>query len=154
MNMTDTEKDYFRSVIEGKKYLEYGCGESTEIAEQVCTEITSIETDPEWAKKYGAIHVDFGQVGGWGRPINPPCADTLSEYFSYAKDYEIMLIDGRYRVGVAYNAAPGMILIHDYNREQYHVVEKFMKKIEQVETLALFEKKRNTVPFEKIIDML
>lgn len=141
INMNEREKDFFVDCIRGKKcYVEYGAGESTELAEIFCDNVTSIETDPEYAKKYDAHYVNIGRTGAWGYPLAMPSVSALKHYFSFAKDFDILFIDGRFRVGVALHAEPGLILIHDYEREQYHVVEKFMRKIDQIDRLALFEK--------------
>ena len=155
-NMNEVEQEFFAECISGKKrYVEYGAGKSTEIAKIYCDSITSIETDEEWAKKYDAYHVDLGKTGAWGYPLAEPRINQLKLYFRFAKDFDILLIDGRYRVGVALHAEPGLILIHDYEREKYHVVERFMKKIKQVDRLALFEKKRKpVVTLELLTDAL
>ncbi len=141
-NFSDNEKQFFKEILSNHKdYLEYGAGESTLIAKEICN-VTSIETDIEWAKKTGAIHVDIGKTASWGYPVNPPTIKQLSDYLSYAKGYtyDIMLIDGRFRVAVAYFAKDCEFMIHDYNRKEYHIIETFAHKLHQVETLALFKK--------------
>ena len=155
-NMNEVEQDFFIETIAGiDRYVEYGCGKSTELAKEHCKSVTSIETDEQWAKKCGAYHINLGEVGSWGYPVTEPRLYQLRQYFSFAKDFDILLIDGRYRVGVALHAEPGLILIHDYEREKYHVVERFMKKIKQVDRLALFEKKRKpVVTLELLTDAL
>ena len=145
-NMNKSEIAFFTETIKGvDRYVEYGSGVSTEIARNHCKQVTSIETDPEWARKTGAYHCNIGKVVAWGYPLKPPQVYMLRQYFSFAKDFDILFIDGRYRASVALHATPGLILIHDYERKQYHVVEKYMKKIKQVDRLALFEKKEEPI---------
>jgi hypothetical protein len=141
INFSETETDFFIRTIKGKsRYVEYGSGDTTAIARNHCEHILSIETDRRWANKLDTVHVDMGQTQSWGYPVYPPTTAMLQAYFSFARNYDILLIDGRYRVGVAYHAEPGLFFVHDYNREQYHVIESFAVKVDQVETLALFEK--------------
>ena len=156
INMNEAEIAFFIETIKGvDRYVEYGAGVSTDIAKKHCEQVFSIETDPEWASRYGAYHCNVGKVGAWGYPLSPISVYMLRHYFSFAKDFDVLMIDGRYRVGVALHAEPGLILIHDYEREKYHVVERFMKKIKQVDRLALFEKKRKpVVTLELLTDAL
>lgn len=146
MNLSDLEKDFFIRTIKGHRhYLEYGSGWTTGVAKQHC-DVTSIETDPQWAVKTDATHVHMGQVGSWGYPLSPS-VEQLNTYFSFAREaiYDILMIDGRYRVGVAYYSRPCIFMVHDYNREEYQVIETFAKKLDQVETLALFSKEKRSL---------
>ena len=139
--MSEKEIEFFIECIKGKKYLEYGCGGSTEIARKYCKSVVSIETDKWWAEKKGATWADIGKVGSWGRPRKSPTIEQLKNYYNHAKGFDIILIDGRFRVGVAYHCDAGEVLIHDYHREKYKQVEHFMDKVKQVDSLALFKKK-------------
>lgn len=140
-NMNEIEKQFFLSIISGKdRYVEYGAGQSTDMARAVCGSVKSIETDKEWADMFKAVHVNMGETTHWGYPRKQPSITELHEYFSHARDFDILFIDGRFRTGVALHAQPGLILIHDYERTEYHLVEKFMEKIDQVDRLALFQK--------------
>lgn len=144
INLTDNEKEFFLSTISQHRfYLEYGSGETTAIANRVCQSVVSIETDKKWADKTGAIHVDMGETLSWGYPKSPPSIQLLNHYLAYARDsvYDILMIDGRWRVAVAYYARPCYFMIHDYNRQEYQVIETFAYKLMQTETLALFQKK-------------
>lgn len=141
INMNHAELEFFISVIKGKKrYVEYGSGKSTQIAREYCESVVSLETDSEWADKTGAHHINLGETGAWGYPVQMPKVYMLCYYYSFAKDYDILFIDGRFRVGVALHAEPGEILIHHYDRKEYHILEKYMIKNMQVDRLALFRK--------------
>lgn len=129
--------------IAGKdRYVEYGSGKTTCVARKACPSVVSVETDPRYAARYRSTHCDLGPTRDWGYPVNQPSPADLERYFLHARDYDVMLLDGRFRVGVAFAASPGWILVHDYQRPQYHVMESFMQKTDQVEGLALFHKER------------
>lgn len=120
-------------------YREYGAGNSTLLARKTCNPV-SIETDRNYAVRFGAIWCDIGETKKWGYPVSTPTDQQIRNYLSYARDYDALLIDGRYRVAVASGARPGVILLHDYDRQAYHVVESFMTLIDRVDSLAVFEK--------------
>jgi hypothetical protein len=144
-NMNDKEKKFFISCINGKnRYVEYGCGESTLIARKHCKDVISIETDREWAKQYNVFHCDMGNVSDWGYPSKEPSIQQLNHYFSFAKNFDILLIDGRYRVGVALHADTGLILIHDCDRKEYKIIEQYMDVVNYTDTLYLFNKRKIT----------
>jgi hypothetical protein len=146
INFSEREIEFFVECIKGKsRYVEYGSGKTTEIARIYCDHVLSIETDKRWADKLDTVHVDMGETRDWGYPVASPTIEMLQAYFSFAKNYDILLIDGRYRVGCAYHAEPGLFLVHDYNRVEYHCIETFATKIDQCETLTLFEKKPHEI---------
>lgn len=146
LNMNKAEIAFFTKTIKGiDRYVEYGAGVSTEIAKEHCKSVLSIETDSEWAKKTDAYHCNLGATGAWGYPQSEPSLTQLKYYFSWARNYDILFIDGRYRVGVALHAEPGLILLHDYEREQYHVIERYMRIVDQVDRLVLLRKKRKPI---------
>lgn len=146
VNMNEAEKEFFIRCIKGKeRYVEYGAGDSTALAKIFCKNVLSIETDIEWAKKTDAYHCDLGATGAWGYPQSEPSLSQLKYYFSWARNYDILFIDGRYRVGVALHAEPGLILLHDYERENYHVIERYMRIVDQVDRLVLLRKKRKPI---------
>jgi hypothetical protein len=139
--MTQSEINFALSFVPHPSIIvEYGCGASTVYLRDMGYMVKSIETDRKFADQYYAKWVDLGRVRKWGYPIKPPTPEQLEAYRSHAKDFDLLIIDGRYRVDVAVSAQPGIIAIHDYHRPQYHAVEQFMQKIATFEHMAVFEK--------------
>ena len=147
-----------RASLDGAaRYLEYGCGLSSEfVASNYDCQIRSIETSGEWAEKIQAslgqradiFHVDLGPVGAWGRPESYVLRRQFTEYCEagFKDDYDpnVVLIDGRFRVAVFLTAllrvSPGaQIIFDDYpGRPYYHVVEEIIRPVELSEHQAKF----------------
>lgn len=161
---TGAELDELRSHLENANtYLEYGTGGTTVLACHAGVQtITSVATDLNFCsdliKKYalrkfidtGRLnmrHVFVGPTARWGYPIDLPSERQIENYLCWPKtmpDADVVLIDGRFRVAVAAQAALScgpdtVIMIHDYNeRPQYKVVEDFLQPVKIVDSLALF----------------
>ncbi|WP_237356525.1 hypothetical protein [Xanthobacter sp. YC-JY1] len=144
-------------------YLEFGAGGTTPLAcHSGAQRITSIETDLNFCtdiiKKYslrkfidtGRLHLRHafvGPTGKWGFPLNRPTDRQIENYISWPtkeSSADLILIDGRFRVSVAADAAiscrdDATIMIHDYfDRPQYSVVEEFLQLDRRIDSLAIF----------------
>lgn len=94
----------------------------------------------------------------WGNPASADGHDSEAFFRSYGEDYvkasveslspgaiDFAFIDGRYRVACALHALSllkpgGKIGIHDYtNRESYHVIEKFYRRVAVAGTAVILE---------------
>lgn len=171
IRMSTNESDLFRKYLSRSQvYLEFGSGGSTELA--VASQIfkmVSIESDPNWvnslrskpaiaeAVSAGRLLfelVDIGPVGDWGVPKDHSKIQNWPRYFltpftKFEHQYDCILIDGRFRLACAFAAYvfasdTTKILIHDYiNRQEYYEVEKFYDIVDQVDTLYVFQKRKN-----------
>jgi len=71
---------------------------------------------------------------------------------------DFVFIDGRYRVACALHVLPhlkegGKIAIHDYmNRKEYHVIEEFYDRIENIDSAAIFVPKKDVVVRRGMLD--
>lgn len=147
-----------RASLDGaERYLEYGCGLSSEfVASNYDCQIRSVETSSEWAEKIQAnlgqradiFHVNLGPVGPWGRPEGYSHRQRFTDYCEagFKDDYapDVVLIDGRFRVAVFLTAllrvSPGTHMVFDDypNRPHYHVVEEIILPVELSEQQAKF----------------
>jgi len=151
--------------------LEYGSGGSTFMGSQMRGKrILSVESDSAYRdyvrsqirahgqrSKTIITHVDIGPTKEWGYPVDTRRQAHFGEYplkiwsQAWAKDVELVLIDGRFRVAcfvasLMHIKRPGLILFDDYaKRKFYHVVEEFMEPTEMIGRMALFEVEPGTV---------
>lgn len=169
--MTAKELALLQSAIRSSdNYLEFGAGNSTCMAVEAenIRNITVVESDsvfwkdqmltmPSVEKAYETkrlklILVDIGVTTHWGYPVDTSCMNQWAMYHSFAfqldASYDLILVDGRFRVACILNAclscAEGaQILIHDFfNRPIYWVVRPFLKLEEQADTMGLFSIKK------------
>lgn len=119
--------------------LEYGSGSSTAIASGMRDKlIFSVESDIEWAlrlqqeiyrRKFPSpavvYHVNVGETGKWGRPLDGSQWRWFSRYATaiwsepFFRDPDVVLIDGRLRLGCLAAVAMGIrrkttVLFDDY----------------------------------------
>ena len=147
-------------------YLEYGSGATTVMAGSmgVC-HVISTESDPNWLAAVGhklrllgsptqveLIHVDIGPTGNWGFPTSEANWRGYPKYpvagwkhcLFYGLTPDIVLIDGRFRVGcflasLVFGAAGARILFDDYfDRPYYHTVEQFLRPAARHDRAAEF----------------
>jgi hypothetical protein len=169
--MSDREIEFLKLNLEpSRTYLEFGAGGSTELAAQNHhRRIVSVETDAAWIEKLklepiiqlaieqGRLkfeHIDIGPVRPWGFPEgeslfrNWPMYHTVP-FVKYDWHYDLILIDGRFRVSCALAAHSFMedeaiMLFHDYpNRMWYSEIEKFFDIVNSAETFFSFRKRKN-----------
>lgn len=104
------------------------------------------------------IHIDIGIIGDWGFPINNYKRENYPMYSQhvydilgneYTSNIDTVFIDGRFRVACILKAILNLgkdtvIIIHDFwNREEYHVVLKFLDKIDALDSIGIFKQKNN-----------
>jgi len=168
--MTAGELDCFRRYLgKASHFLEFGCGGSTLLAAGAgLSKIWSVESDAAWIRKLkerkpisdavknGRLKFfcpKIGGIGAWGRPQDPNSRHLWPRYHSEVwaeldpKTVDLVLIDGRFRVACALQAALRVsakcpILIHDFwIRPKYHVATEFLTEVERVDTLGVFHPK-------------
>lgn len=63
----------------------------------------------------------------------------------YTSKIDTLFIDGCFRVACILNLGKNtVIIIHDFwNREDYHVVLKFLDKIDYLDSIGIFKQKNN-----------
>lgn len=170
VRMSDGERDLFeRTLAKATHYMEFGSGGSTLMAvRSPATVILSVESDPAWLAKIRQhpeiadavarqrlflTHADIGPVGEWGRPADETMKPRWPHYYAdpfFATDilFDLILIDGRFRVGSALAAAAcaaetATVVIHDYElRPQYYLVEKFFDIEETCESLYVLRRRK------------
>jgi hypothetical protein len=172
MTMTKGELELLHSHIDSSThYLEFGSGESTIYASRSSRvqTIVSVESSQEYidgnlkpnqdintALSTGKLRfhrIDIGETVHWGYPKDKSKMHLWPNYslsvFSEKKDFDLVLIDGRFRVACTLNTLLNtpdncLIMIHDFwNRPEYHIVLKFLNIKERIDTLGIFTKKNN-----------
>ena len=163
--MSTEETEMFKKYVRKSNiYFEFGLGGSTVFAckSKNIKKVFCVESDRNWIRKVKSeiseCSITFMYVNinanpnRWGRPIDKSKIKNWPKYSSAILEIEyipdLVLIDGRFRVACAINAFKvihndGIILIHDYNRKGYHVVEKFLKPIRYAGNLQAFRKRKN-----------
>ncbi len=169
--LAEKEKEtLIKYMKKSNNFLEYGAGGSTFLALiNSNTKIHSVESSVDWInhlrgwdliesaekkKRLTFYHADIGKTGDWGIPLEKTCKEQFPNYsksvFSKInpKKIDTVFIDGRFRVACALSAIKHVdekttIIFHDYIvRERYFVIEEFLEKIEEVNTLVIFKIKK------------
>ena len=171
--MSKDERVIFdRAIKKSTYFLEFGLGGSTLRAIQKSkTMIYSVESSPEWVnhmREYSIVRscenkrvfifpVDIGPTREWGLPDQGNDRILFPAYsaniFNLIKksNLDLALVDGRFRVACTIkivlecHANKNLtIMIHDFwNREEYHVVLKYLDPIDKADTLGLFSIKKS-----------
>lgn len=157
--MTPKEVELFKFYVSNAiSYFEYGCGGSTVLVNSHpnIKHMVSVDSCSEWiektkqqisdAGKVNFYHVDInGNCASWGAPIdNSKKSDWIkypSSILEQKKDFDLILVDGRFRVACCAAAAIKMskdsiLLLHDCERYK----EIPLEKIDQVGSLAVYIK--------------
>ncbi|MDB5360870.1 MAG: class SAM-dependent methyltransferase [Rhodospirillales bacterium] len=170
VRMSDGERELFvRTLAKATHYMEFGSGGSTLLAIRSPAKIVlSVESDPAWldrirehpeiaqavaAQRLFLTLADIGPVGEWGRPTDETRQAQWPHYYAdpfFATDilFDLILIDGRFRVATALAAAAcaaesATIVMHDYElRSQYYLVEKFFDIEETRESLYVLRRRK------------
>lgn len=168
-----------KSYEDASVILEYGSGGSTVLAAEMDSKtIYSVESDRKWARKMKRwfnenppasdtevnVHwVNIGTTKKWGFPTNGdnwtrfpryPLSIWQSEGFKHP---DVVLVDGRFRVGCALATAfsisrPVTLLFDDYsNRPRMHAAEEFLEKPELVGRMAVFRIEPQTIDPNRLI---
>jgi hypothetical protein len=165
---------YSKLLQSAKRVVEYGIGGSTVMTLEHTNIIAlaSVESDVDFiarvlsnqvvrcaqAEGRFKMHtVDIGPLKRWGYPRDhsawiqwPRYPLAISRETLQAVD--VVLIDGRFRVACALNAAQGMkpggvICVHDYSRRHYKILDALLEPIEVVESMAFFYPPNNSPAF-------
>lgn len=144
--------------------LEYGSGGSTELGARMPNKyIMSVESDREWARSLRqrlhrsdvrspivVHHVDIGETGPWGRPLDARAWRRFHLYPNEVWDQpwfrhpDVILIDGRFRTAcfatvLMRTEKPVRILFDDYAiRPLYHQIEEFVQPTASIGRMAEF----------------
>jgi hypothetical protein len=161
----------FKRVLKNVKiYGEYGCGKSTVwVLRNTSAQVLSVDTSAYWINEVCKDNVenqarlmirriDLGDVGDYGYPIDYSKCDFFNLYtdFLWNQDEKpsVVLIDGRFRVccfltSLKFADEGTHIIFDDYmNRPGYHIVEKYVDKVEHCGRQCLF-----IVPSPQEIDL-
>ena len=171
--MSSDEKVFYEEAIkESYHYLEFGLGGSTLRAIQKSkSTIYAVESSPEWInqmRKYLVLRyyenkrlflfpVNIGPTRDWGYPETNNDQNLFEAYSSSIFDLidikliDLALVDGRFRVGctlkiieLCHANKNIKILIHDFwNREQYHILLKYLDVVKKTDTMGLFTIKKD-----------
>jgi len=170
MTMTAKEVGLFNSLLAKTQYfLEFGSGDSTSLAVShiQIMRIDSVESDREFyesqlshrpeiqnATQDGRLFFhfpDLGETREWGTPVNSDKKHLWSLYSSQVFEntipYDLVLVDGRFRVACALQAIrflgnSARVLIHDFTiRPQYRVLLRFFEIEDVADTLVLLKRK-------------
>lgn len=157
----------FNLADSARRFVEFGCGGSTKIAMQSRAGIVeSIDTDPAWLERMATDedlrpwvdearlklhHLDIGATKEWGYPIEMDHAKAARyakvpwSWFPL-KDVDTVLVDGRFRVVTALEAALRTgdhcrILVDDYvPRPHFSVLEELLDIEHKATSMVLFGK--------------
>ena len=138
-------------------YFEFGSGGSTNIASYYKLKVYSVESDAFWHNKLKKNNINATyltvdlKVNSWGYPGKNTTIEDWKRYFqAYQSKYkaDIIFIDGRFRVICGLDIFPKirndtLVLVHDYNRDIYHILEKYYIKVREWGSLCAFFKNPN-----------
>ena len=157
--LSDNELEAFCYFMKPKNiYFEFGSGGSTNVASFYNMTSYSVESDKNWHRKLkrngiktNYITIDLKVINSYGKPGPGTTVEDWKKYIqAYKAEYnaDIILIDGRFRVACALDIFSkirndAIVLIHDYSRVEYHIVEDYYFKIKEWDSLAAFIKKPN-----------
>lgn len=164
-HMSENERKIFRRLLlETKSYFEYGSGGSSVWAVAMGHDVFGVESDSRYVaslreklgKQYRVNCVDIGPVGPWGKPLTNKYEHLFHTYsediLNYTEHFELVLIDGRFRVAsclsvversIIINNFDTIIFFHDFcNRIQYHSVLEYVDEIGRIDTACIFRPKR------------
>ncbi len=180
LKMPQDAQDLVRETYEtASVILEYGSGGSTVLASEMESKtVFSVESDRNWARKMqrwfkqnppaantqvNVRWVNIGATREWGFPVDDenwarfpryPLSIWQSDDFQHP---DVVLVDGRFRVGCALATAfnitrPVTLLFDDYaNRRHMHTVEEFLEKPDLVGRMAIFHVKPLKVEANRLI---
>ena len=140
-------------------YFEYGVGMSTRwVIENSNAHVIGVDTDKEWidfvniesdSDRTNLIWVNLGDLTKWGRPNSYKRREYFIDYISgvwnFNEQADVILIDGRFRVGCflysLLHSKIGSILIFDdyFNRPWYHIIEEVISPNKRCGRQAVFK---------------
>ncbi|WP_338671021.1 hypothetical protein V8Z79_08130 [Pantoea dispersa] len=150
-HMSENEIRLFERIVgESGRYFEFGSGGSTKLVARHNLAVYGVESDLQWTKNLkketGCLckveYVNIGPTKEWGYPIDNSSREKFPLYsesiLNYEEAFDLILVDGRFRVACTLNAIKHTILrrgdlsktiifIHDFwNRPAYHLVLDFL----------------------------
>ena len=120
--------------------------------------VTSVESSDRWrefvnesVKGISWICPSIGPIEEYGYPKDNECYDLFPRYsgsWNYATPgTDIVMIDGRFRVACCLQMIlekyDGIIMIHDFDRPEYWILNKFLDKIDATDRLCVFKVKKD-----------
>lgn len=164
--LSQSEKEFLASIYKNSNSVfEWGMGTSTLIAAFINIQrLVAIDSSNEWVnnvkkiiphKRYQLKHIDIGKVKDFGYPVSNSTISTWPTYSSVVKNeqqpFDVYLIDGRFRVACICMALMhadenSYILVHDFDRKNYHVVLTVAEQVKLVNKLVVLKIK---TPFPK-----
>jgi len=181
LTLPEAEAAMLRAAYEeAGSILEYGSGGSTVMAAELGKRVLSVESDQAWAQmmrdwfaqnpapgEVDVIWSDIGPTKEWGHPVNDAEWKRFARYPLEVWDLpefthpDVVLVDGRFRVGCALAAAyritrPVALYFDDYvNRQQYHEVEDFLGQPAAIAgRMVRFDLTPQPVPPERLLRMV
>lgn len=160
--MTDREIALFDSLVScARRYVEFGAGATTCRAASTAKEwIISVDSSAGWLSMVASrcngvrvklLHVDIGQVGDWGVPIDDERRRDWPSYHERpwlepeSTQGDLYFIDGRFRVACFIQAImraarpDALFAMHDFaGRAHYHVILPFVREIATSDQLSAF----------------
>lgn len=170
-----------RAAYEGARaILEYGSGGSTVMAaEMPGRRVTAVESDRAWALGMRAwfrenppaegseveiLWSDIGPTKEWGHPADETGWKRWARYplkvWERGVDPDVVLVDGRFRVGCALAALfrarrPFRLLFDDYApRQHYHVAAEYLGRPRMAGRMAVWEVEPKPVPPERLLQIV
>lgn len=158
-------------IARASRYLEFGSGGTTVVADRLGVPTVSVETDRFYARavagklRSGAVRqlaVPMGLTGEWGYPVfesRRKARRYVTAPFGDEPFPDFILVDGRYRVACALESARrakargarATLMIDDYAwRSSYHCVEDHLGTPEIAGRTALFTIGSQSVPEEAV----
>lgn len=164
--MPEAETAFLRMLYrKARVILEYGAGGSTHLAAQMPDKLVmSVESDLEWTRSLrGELadaqstailqHVDIGETGPWGRPLNAANWRNFHRYPNsvweepWFRQPDVVLIDGRFRTAclatvILRTKKSVRVMFDDYGvRDKYRLVERVIKPWQMIGRMAEFRVK-------------
>ena len=140
-------------------YFEFGSGGSTNVASYYKLKVYSVESDILWHNKLKKNNINAtyftidlkSEANRWGFPGKNTTVEDWKKYFqAYKSEYnaDIIFIDGRFRVICGLDIFQKirndtLVLMHDYNRSAYHIIEKYYIRVGKWGNLSAFFKNPN-----------
>jgi len=164
MGRTDI-RIFSKYLTNATSYLEWGSGGSTVFASKFenIKHMRTLENDLSWVEalkksepikraidsgKLDLVYIDTGAITPAGYPVDDSTFDLWPRYSDGAdsSNYDLILVDGRYRVGCFLKALQRFpktvtIMIHDYSRPAFHIVERFADIVDKGNELVVFKPK-------------
>ena len=155
-----------------ERYVEFGAGGSTVLAATlVRRQVVAVDSDPAWLDRVRdacrdaatpvvpeLVHAGIGPTAEWGHPAGAGHRALWPAYHEAvwatpgARDADLFLVDGRFRVACALRAlleagAHALVAIHDFGvRPEYDPVLAFARPVCVTETLAVLRRRGDLDP--------